>query len=42
MQVSSLYVYAIGFIAQGFFSARMLIQWILSEKAKNVVSHIAY
>ena len=42
MQVSSLYVYAIGFIAQGFFSARMLIQWILSEKAKKVVSPNAY
>lgn len=42
MQVSSLYVYAIGFIAQGFFSARMLIQWILSEKARKVVSPNAY
>lgn len=42
MQVSSLYVYAIGFIAQGFFSARMLIQWILSERAKKVVSPNAY
>ena len=42
MQFSSLYVYAIGFLAQGFFSARMLIQWILSEKAKKVVSPNAY
>lgn len=42
MQVSSLYVYAIGFIAQGFFSARMLIQWILSERARRVVSPNAY
>lgn len=42
MQVSSLYVYAIGFLAQGFFSARMLIQWILSERAKRVVSPNAY
>lgn len=42
MQVSSLYVYAIGFLAQGFFSARMLIQWILSERARKVVSPNAY
>lgn len=42
MQTSALYVYAIGFLAQGFFSARMLIQWILSEKAKRVVSPNAY
>ena len=38
MQTSTFYIYAIGFVAQGFFSARMLIQWILSEKAKRVVS----
>nr|WP_255490992.1 lipid-A-disaccharide synthase N-terminal domain-containing protein [Dysgonomonas sp. 520] len=31
-----------GFIAQGLFSARMLIQWILSEKAKKVVSPTIY
>lgn len=42
MQISSLYVYAIGFLAQGFFSARMLIQWILSERARKVVSPNAY
>ena len=42
MQVSSFYVYAIGFVAQGFFSARMLIQWILSERARRVVSPNAY
>jgi len=42
MQISSLYVYAIGFLAQGFFSARMLIQWFLSEKARKVVSPNAY
>ena len=29
---------AIGFLAQGFFSARMLVQWILSERAKQVLS----
>ncbi|MCH3994617.1 MAG: lipid-A-disaccharide synthase N-terminal domain-containing protein [Prevotella sp.] len=42
MQISPLFVYAIGFIAQGFFSARMLIQWILSERAKKVVSPDLY
>ena len=38
VQTSSLAVYAIGFLAQGFFSARMLIQWIMSERQKKVVS----
>lgn len=28
----------IGFLAQAFFSARILLQWILSERAKRVVS----
>lgn len=42
MQTSSLLVYAIGFLAQGFFSARMLIQWILSERAKKIVSPNLY
>lgn len=31
-------ILAIGFLAQGFFSARILVQWILSEKAKKVLS----
>ena len=31
-------VFGIGFLAQAFFSARILVQWILSEKAKKVVS----
>ena len=35
---SSLIVYTIGFIAQAFFSARILVQWFLSEKRKEVVS----
>lgn len=29
---------AVGFLAQGFFSARILVQWILSEKAQRVLS----
>lgn len=31
-------IFIIGFIAQIFFSARLLLQWILSEKAHKVVS----
>lgn len=31
-------VLAIGFLAQGFFSARILVQWILSERARQVLS----
>ena len=31
-------VYVIGFLAQLFFSARILLQWILSERAKRVIS----
>lgn len=42
MQVSSFLVYAIGFLAQGFFSARMLVQWFLSEKSHKVVSPDIY
>nr|MBP7472299.1 lipid-A-disaccharide synthase N-terminal domain-containing protein [Prevotella sp.] len=35
---SAWYVYAIGFLAQFFFSARILIQWLKSEKSHRVVS----
>lgn len=31
-------VFVVGFLAQAFFSARILFQWILSERAKQVVS----
>lgn len=31
-----------GFVAQGFFSARMLIQWVLSERQRRVVSPVVY
>lgn len=31
-------IYVIGFLAQLFFSARILVQWILSERAKKVLS----
>lgn len=32
------FILAIGFLAQGFFSARILVQWILSERARRVLS----
>lgn len=31
-------ILAIGFLAQAFFSARILVQWLLSERAKQIVS----
>lgn len=31
-------LYVIGFLAQAFFSARILVQWILSERARRVLS----
>ncbi len=42
MQTSSLFVYAIGFLAQAFFSARTIVQWILSERARRVLSPNIY
>lgn len=33
-----LLVTAIGLLAQGFFSARILVQWAMSEKARRVLS----
>lgn len=38
MQLSTALIYTIGFTAQIFFSARILVQWILSEKQRHVVS----
>lgn len=35
---TSPFILAIGFLAQAFFSARMLVQWILSERARKVLS----
>ena len=34
----SVLIYVIGFVAQALFSARLFVQWILSERAKKVVS----
>lgn len=42
MVTTAIWIYAIGFLAQAFFSARMLLQWILSEKAHRVVSPNIY
>ena len=36
--MESIFTYLIGLLAQGFFSARILVQWIMSEKAKKVVN----
>lgn len=31
-------ILAVGFLAQGFFSARILVQWVMSERARQVLS----
>jgi len=36
--MNNILVYSIGFLAQGLFSARLLVQWLLSEKARKVES----
>jgi lipid-A-disaccharide synthase-like uncharacterized protein len=36
--LDNLFIFGLGFFAQGLFSARLLVQWFLSEKAKKVVS----
>ncbi len=40
--MSNITIYAIGFLAQGFFSARIIIQWVLSERSKRIESPTAY
>lgn len=35
-------VYLVGFIAQGFYTGRSLIQWIKSEKSKKIESPMLY
>ncbi len=39
---SNNWYFVLGFLAQGLFSARMLVQWVLSEKEKKVVSPTIY
>ncbi|MBL6447744.1 lipid-A-disaccharide synthase N-terminal domain-containing protein [Fulvivirga sp. 29W222] len=36
--MSDIWIYTIGFIAQGLFSARLIVQWVKSEKAGKVLS----
>lgn len=36
--MSAPFIIAIGFLAQLFFSARILVQWIMSERARRVLS----
>lgn len=38
MQGTAIWVYAIGFLAQAFFSARIIYQWVVTEKAKRIIS----
>ncbi len=43
MQESPVWIYAIGFFgASFFFSARLLHQWIITEKAKKILSPPAF
>ena len=42
MQATHYWIYAIGFTAQLLFSARLLHQWIITEKAKKVLSPPAF
>lgn len=35
-------IYSIGFLAQILFSSRLLIQWVLSEKKKQVVTPVIF
>ena len=36
--MSDAYIYGVGFLAQGLFSARLIVQWIKSEKAGKSLS----
>ena len=36
--MGSFWIFALGLVAQGLFSARTLVQWVLSEKARKVVN----
>jgi Predicted membrane protein len=40
--MNNIAIYSIGFLAQGLFSVRLIVQWFLSEKAKKVVSPTSY
>ena len=40
--MSSGFVYAVGFAAQALFSARLLVQWIASERVKRVMTPVIF
>lgn len=40
--MNSWLVYALGFSAQLLFSARMIIQWLLSEKSKKIITPVIF
>jgi len=42
MDVSEMLIYGVGLLAQVLFSARILIQWIMSEKAGKVLSPVSF
>jgi lipid-A-disaccharide synthase-like uncharacterized protein len=42
MSSSSLWVYSIGFVAQLLFAARMIVQWVHSEKAGKPLSPVIF
>lgn len=40
--MNSYLIYSIGFVAQLLFSARLLVQWIASERARRVLSPVLF
>jgi len=42
MSATSLWVFALGFIAQLFFATRMIVQWVQSEKAGKSLSPVIF
>jgi len=42
MNTSSLWIYAVGFTAQLLFAARMIVQWVKSEKAGKSLSPVIF
>ncbi|MBN2598023.1 MAG: lipid-A-disaccharide synthase N-terminal domain-containing protein [Marinifilaceae bacterium] len=40
--MDSIYIYAIGFFAQALFSARLIVQWVKSEKAGKALSPVLF
>jgi lipid-A-disaccharide synthase-like uncharacterized protein len=40
--LSIYWIYATGFLSQGLFAARLIIQWLMSEKEGRIVSPVIY